>query len=156
MTTTSRTQPLPFFSDAPPIETSKNKIVLTVLSGFFGFLGADRFYMKCYKEGFAKLFLFLGGILFLFIHPLIGLLFLVLNIIWSIFDQLFIMYNAITESFFVPYTFCKSPGLRWSSPQDVKNARSFALFIILIEIVFFVYIRRTSLTVSSNNETFSP
>ena len=155
MTTTSRTQPLPVFSDAP-IQTGKNKIALTILSGFFGFLGVDRFYMKCYKEGFAKLFLFVGGIFFLSTYPLIGLLFLGINIIWSIFDQLFIMYNAITESFFVPYTFCKSPGLRWSSPQDVRNARSFAILIILLEIVLFVSIRPTSLTISSNNGTFSP
>ena len=155
MATTSRTQQLPVFADAP-IQTGKNKIVLTILSGLFGFLGADRFYMKCYKEGFSKLFLFIGGIFLLFTYPLIGMLLLGINIIWSIFDQLFIMYNAITGSFFVPYTFCKSPGLRWSSPQDVKNARWFAIFIILIEILLFMFITPTSITITNNDGSLSP
>lgn len=124
----------PRFTEEKTRPSGKNKMVLILLSGFLGFLGVDRLYMRCYREAFMKFFLFVGGLLLLFVSPPIGAIMLLINILWTIMDQILVLFNALVESTYVPATFCKSPGLRWASLSDIRNGKWLAVFVILVNV----------------------
>lgn len=111
----------------------KSKSVLIILTCLLGYFGADRFYMRCYRQGFLKLFLLIGGIFFFFLSPPIGILMIIANIFWTLMDQVIVLINALTASPYVPATFCKSEGLHWDGEGSITNGRILAaIFVIFI------------------------
>ena len=105
---------------------------------FVGCFGFDRMYMGCYTEGFAKLLLFISVFILLPLAPIAGIIALCAWILWSLFDYVVVIGNALVRSQHTPWTFCRRS--QWGKNGEIQNGFIFALLIVLLHVATVVMV----------------
>ena len=126
------------FSRQMPIQKDKgkSKIILLLIEMFVGCFGFDRMYMECYAEGFAKLFLFISIFILFPLSPIAGVIVLSAWLLWTLFDYVVVIGNALARSQHTPWTFCRKS--QWGRNGEIQNGFIFAVCIVLFHIACIV------------------
>ena len=109
-------------------EYSKTLLILIEALGL-GALGLDRLYMNCPGTAGLKLLAFIVGVLVYYIDEFVGSFFLLIWLIWALYDFIIVFVNAILKSPNSP--FCPAK-VTWT---DNGLALWVVILILILDIV---------------------